>query len=218
MSNPFSYEIDERNLRIQLRNLEVTQREEAWQKFESFANQHPIESAAQGFSGLHIKINKSAIVPVIFGLVIIVFAIILYNFVSIDKDKEEDSQLKSAAPATEEVIEAAAPVIEPPKPETKVVTVVPEPEKVAAVTPPAVEKQKVEAPQKTETKKDRKQASEPAVDNTTATAIKTEGDSSQPAEVPVQKKKRNRKAEEATISALKPTVVSEEETPVEIPQ
>lgn len=213
MSNPFSYEIDERNLRIQLRNLEVTQREEAWQKFEAFAQQHPIESAAQGFSGLQIKINKSAIVPVIFGLVIVVFAIILYNFVSIDKDKEEDSQLKSAAPVVEEVIETALPAIEPPKPETKVSAVEPEPEKATVVAPAVVEKQKVEATQKTETKQ------EPAAaENNRASAAKSEADSSQPAEVPVQKKKRNRKAEEATISALKPTVVSEEEAPVEIPQ
>lgn len=216
MSNSFSYEIDERNLRIQLRNLEVTQREEAWQKFEAFAQQHPLESAAQGFSRLQIKINKSAIVPVVFGLVIVVFAIILYNFVSIDKDKEEDSQLKSAAPGVEQVIETAPPVIETPKPVTKVISAEPEPEKVAAVAPAVVEKQKEEAPQKTEAKKERKQ--EPAVESNIVSAAKSEADSSQPAEVPVQKKKRNRKAEEATISALKPTVASEEEAPVEIPQ
>lgn len=218
MSNLFSYEIDERNLRIQLRNLEVTQREEAWQKFEAFANQHPIETKAQGFSGLQIKINKSAIVPVAFGLVIVVFAIILYNFVSIDKDKGDESQLKSVAPLAEEVIETAPVIVETKTPETKVKAPELTPEKVVSVTPAVVEKKKEEEPLKTEAKKERKQEPEVSPDNTATAAAKTQADSAQPTQVPVQKKKRNRKAEEATISALKPTVISEEEAPVEIPQ
>ena len=59
MSNHFSYEIDERNLRIQLKNFEVSQREDAWQKYEAFAQQNPLEPINQGFSGFQIKINSS---------------------------------------------------------------------------------------------------------------------------------------------------------------
>ena len=219
MSNHFSYEIDERNLRIQLKNFEVSQREDAWQKYEAFAQQNPLEPINQGFNGFQIKINRSILVPAVFGLVIIVFASILYNFVSIDKNKEsEPSTVIANSPAIEEPEEkptstpenaALVPANTPSEPAS---------DKAATATTEVANAQKTEPSKPAVTQTPLKTEKEKIAEAPSSQVAKSESDTASKAQEPAVKKKRNRKRDEETISALKPTVVSEDETPVEIPQ
>lgn len=213
MSNPFSYEIDERNLRIQLKNLEMPMRDEAWLKFESYMVAHPLSVSQPAFSPMQFKLNRSIVMPAIFGGIILLFSIILYNFVSINKNKEEDKQFTAAEAETLEVVEA------PPVIEQEISASTPSPAAVVAATvaaPVVPEKQEIKsvklvaepkpAPEKTE---------QPPV-------IATTGDSAQTI-APEQttgstKKKRRRSEENSETQALKPTIVSEDEQSVEVPQ
>ncbi len=88
MNSQFSYDLDERQLKILLQDAELEFSEEAWQKFEKLK---PIESKST-FENILPKINigisRSIIVPIIFIVLIGGFSSLLFSFVDFKKKPE----------------------------------------------------------------------------------------------------------------------------------
>lgn len=116
MSN-FTYEIDERNLRLQMKDFTVPVKEDAWQKFETFSDSMVSQQRSTGFKSFNLNLNRSVVLPSVFAVIIILFSFLLVNFVSIknpakDTDqKAEASPVNIPSPANEPKNEQAAPVI-----------------------------------------------------------------------------------------------------------
>lgn len=92
MSSHFTYEIDERKLRVRLKDLEETPADEAWASFEAFSQSKSGQHQGGKMADIQLPLNRNVIVPVIFGALIIVFSFILYNFINIKKTPENASQ------------------------------------------------------------------------------------------------------------------------------
>ena len=88
MNSQFSYDLDERRLKILLQDAELEFNEEAWQKFEKLK---PLESKST-FENILPKINigisRSIIVPIIFIVLIGGFSSLLFSFVDFKKKPE----------------------------------------------------------------------------------------------------------------------------------
>lgn len=116
MSSHFKYEIDERSIRLRLKEKEMPFTEDAWQRYESYANLQK----SQGSEGLlrkgHITVNRNLVLPAVFGAVIVLFSLLLFNFITI----KNPVQSAAAVPAPE------------PDPQQE------EPREKAAITLPAV--------------------------------------------------------------------------------
>ena len=81
MSSHFNYEIDEKSLRQKLLNYSSPLDNDAWQRFETHRNQKPKSSSIESaFKNIQFGINKSVVLPLVFGTVIIAFSYLLYNF------------------------------------------------------------------------------------------------------------------------------------------
>ena len=96
MSN-FTYEIDERNLRIQLKEFVVPLKEDAWQKFETFSDSMVSQQRENRLKSFNFSLNRSVVLPSVFGIIIILFSFLLVNFVSIKNPvKESDQKVETA--------------------------------------------------------------------------------------------------------------------------
>ncbi|MBI2722347.1 MAG: SH3 domain-containing protein [Bacteroidetes bacterium] len=95
MSSHFNYEIDERNLRLKLRDMALPQKEEAWIQFENFSNTHYSVNKSASLPSFNFNINRALILPFIFGGIIILFSLLLFNFISIKnvKPSEQNKEL-----------------------------------------------------------------------------------------------------------------------------
>lgn len=96
MSN-FTYEIDERNLRLKLKEFMVPVKEEAWQKFENSVTitvNHQRESRLK----FNFSLNRNVVLPSVFGVIIILFSFLLVNFVSIKSPVKESGQKAEITP------------------------------------------------------------------------------------------------------------------------
>ncbi|MFN7911378.1 MAG: hypothetical protein ACK5QC_06105 [Bacteroidota bacterium] len=90
MSSHFNYEIDEKSLRQKLLNYSSPLDNDAWQRFETHRNQKPKSSSIESaFKNIQFGINKSVVLPLVFGTVIIAFSYLLYNFISINTTKKK---------------------------------------------------------------------------------------------------------------------------------
>lgn len=198
MSSIFSYEIDERNLRVQLKNLEVPRKEEAWQKFEAYAHVNAKSDEQPMFQHLQFRLNRNIVMPAIFGAIILLFSFLLYNFVSIKKDtvQADDTAAIVAEPsqATElvsEIIPATpAPQIDAPLAAVEKTS----PEKISQELSPALPV--IPAPSQAARARDQ------------STLEKTNA----------AERKRQRRIERETLSSIKPSVVTEEAAEAEITQ
>lgn len=88
MSSPFSYDLDERQIKILLQHAELEFNEEAWNKFEALT---PIEnkfSYGKSIPNFNIGISRSIIVPIIFIVLIGGFSTLLFSFVDFKKKPE----------------------------------------------------------------------------------------------------------------------------------
>lgn len=93
MSSHFNYEIDEKSLRQKLLNYNSALDNDAWQRFETHRNQKPRSSSIESaFKNIQFSINKSVVLPLVFGTVIIAFSYLLYNFISINTTKKKAEQ------------------------------------------------------------------------------------------------------------------------------
>lgn len=199
MSNIFNYEIDERNLRVQLKNLEFSVKEDAWEKFEAYASENPVAIQRSGWKPVQISLSRNLVLPLVFGLIVFLFSFLLYNFVDI----------KDQAPATEV---SETPAVKPPAETPVRMTEKPAQPVVAAnkvLAAPAVQpskKEAVEVPVQKVATQEPEKIQEPAAQQVL-----------EPQQAQVQpKKQRRRRGDE--YSDIRPTVVAEEEAPVEIPQ
>jgi hypothetical protein len=194
MSTIFSYEIDERNLRVQLKNLEIPLKEEAWQKFEIYKQTNTQIEQTPFLQNLQFRLNRNVVMPAIFGSIILLFSLLLYNFVSIKKDKEQQETVASV-PALETASES----------EPEAVTTAPEVQATLLSTEempvPETLPAEVTAPAET-----------PAPE---APAITTNSETRQ---AEAAERKRQRRRERETLSAIKPSIITEDAAEVEMPQ
>ncbi|HOZ87043.1 MAG TPA: hypothetical protein PL029_04745 [Bacteroidia bacterium] len=102
----FKYEINERNLRMQLKDNSVPLNDEAWNKFESFSATQKNYAHENVMKRFNISLNRNIVLPVVFGGVIVLFSLLLFNFVNIKNPNQETAEINTetivAAPATEE--------------------------------------------------------------------------------------------------------------------
>ena len=88
MSNPFSYELDERQIRLILQNGEMEHDPLAWDKVEQAMQSQP-KSVSHSFTPkLNLSISRSVIVPVIFIALIGGLSVMLFSFVDFKKKEE----------------------------------------------------------------------------------------------------------------------------------
>jgi hypothetical protein len=118
MSSPFSYDLDERQIKILLQHAELEFNEEAWQKFEKLS---PIESKSS-FENILPKVNigisRSIIVPIIFIVLIGGFSTLLFSFVDFKKKPEVITEIPMIIKPT------VKPKVKPVVPITKIIPVV----------------------------------------------------------------------------------------------
>jgi hypothetical protein len=85
----FTYEIDEKTLREQLKNIAIPLKDENWHRFEQYSDaQTPVQVPRNRLASLQVSINRNVVLPVVFGAVIIMFSLLLFNFISIKNPAE----------------------------------------------------------------------------------------------------------------------------------
>ncbi len=115
MSSHFNYEIEERNMRNQLKELELSFKEEAWLSYEEYAKQFQSVHKTQLIPNFNFALNRTLVLPIVFGGIIILFSFLLFNFINIKNTKTK-----------QEVTEVSTPVTTvKPKPEPKKQMIVP---------------------------------------------------------------------------------------------
>lgn len=100
----FKYEINERHLRMQLREHTVSIDEDAWRKFESFSTNQKNNSHESGMKKFNIPLNRNVVLPVVFGMVIILFSLLLFNFVNIKNPEQETADVQATEPFVSETV------------------------------------------------------------------------------------------------------------------
>lgn len=108
MSN-FTYEIDERNLRLKMKEFTVPVKEEAWQKFESFSEATGNQNRENRLKKFNFSLNRSVVLPSVFGVIIILFSFLLVNFVSIKNPSRVNEQKVEVKPVVASPPEVVAP-------------------------------------------------------------------------------------------------------------
>jgi hypothetical protein len=101
MSSHFNYEIDERNLRVKLKDMSIPYREEAWVQFETYSDGCKNTYKTSSLPRINLNINRNLILPVLFGAGIILFSMLLFNFVSISNKPAGKAELVKTTPAPE---------------------------------------------------------------------------------------------------------------------
>jgi len=205
MSN-FTYEIDERNLRLKMKEFTVPVKEEDWQKFETFSDTM-ISQSRENRMRFNFSLNRNVVLPSVFGVIIILFSFLLVNFVSIKNPVRAVDQKSEELPVM-------------PMQEPKIEQTVPRAEKAKVETPAAV----------TETVADIKPeekammtalVTEPEITNTPsiATSVETPSDiASQETEAKAKRReiRRAEALEAQKLLEIRPTPVSEERDAEEI--
>ncbi|MBA3680739.1 MAG: hypothetical protein H0W73_06185 [Bacteroidetes bacterium] len=119
MSSHFNYEIEERNMRSQLKELEFSYKEDAWLNYEEYAKQFQSVNKTQLLPNFNFALNRTVILPVVFGGIIILFSFLLFNFINI---KNTNATAKTDVTEMKASMDVVA---EKPKPEPKKAVVVP---------------------------------------------------------------------------------------------
>ena len=88
MNSQFSYDLDERQLKILLQDAELEFSEEAWQKFEKLKSLESKSTFENILPKINIGISRSIIVPIIFIVLIGGFSSLLFSFVDFKKKPE----------------------------------------------------------------------------------------------------------------------------------
>ncbi|MCC6370606.1 MAG: hypothetical protein IT236_06370 [Bacteroidia bacterium] len=132
MSTHFTYEIDERKLRVKLRDIETPPSQEAWQKFDSYSNTQNKHHGHNPLKDVKLPLNRNVIIPAVFGLLIIFFSVLLFNFISIKKPVSEVGAASSAITTPEIKTQIAAPLPEVKTPTSNVAST------ATKINPPSV--------------------------------------------------------------------------------
>jgi cytoskeletal protein RodZ len=135
MSSHFNYEIDERNVRNQLKALEMPFKEEAWYSYEAYAKQVQSTHKSQLLPNFNFALNRNVVLPVVFGAIIVLFSFLLFNFINIKNTKTEKKEVVETKPSVTSIsVEKKAPA---PKKEIKVIEVKKEVAPATASTAPS---------------------------------------------------------------------------------
>lgn len=98
MSNQFSYELDERQIRILMQNAELEYDESVWQKFSSIPVVDHKQSISAFIPKINIGISRSVIVPIFFILMIGGLSTLLFSFVDFKKKEEVVNEIPLTKP------------------------------------------------------------------------------------------------------------------------
>lgn len=125
MSNQFSYELDERQIRIMLRDGEAERDPAAWNRFEQM-EQTDVKPKPASFSPrFNISISRSVLVPLVFVVLIGGLSATLFSFVDF---KKKEVKVSNAVP---EQKKAETPVLKQAQPSASLNTT---PENVAGTS------------------------------------------------------------------------------------
>ena len=83
MSNHFTYEIDERNLKQKLKNFELEYKPEAWLKFQNQGVSQIKVKEPNAFIKAKVHFNKNLVLGLIFLLIIISITSVLFKIINI---------------------------------------------------------------------------------------------------------------------------------------
>ncbi|MES2679794.1 MAG: hypothetical protein V4635_07920 [Bacteroidota bacterium] len=226
----FKYEINERNLRMQLKDNSVPFNEEAWLKFESFSATQKNYTHENVMKRFNVSLNRNIILPVVFGGVIVLFSLLLFNFVNIKNPNQETADIKpepvvatpavvekkpdiqppvekqiTPAPVKDSVVTLAQEEVKPQQPETTVVLATPE--------KPVIRIQKKMAAPDTGTAKPEAKAEVTEVEKIITPASAERLSPATNTETPKKKKKHKRQ-----LIVTEPTVEEDEQTPPPVSQ
>ncbi len=89
MSNQFSYELDERQIKLMMHDAELDTNDLAWQRFEksSYSEQKSVFSN-YSMPKINVSISRSFIIPIVFVSLIGGLSVILFSFVDFKKSDE----------------------------------------------------------------------------------------------------------------------------------
>ena len=111
MSNQFSYELDERQIRILMQNAELEYDESVWQKFSSIPVVEHKQSISAFIPKINIGISRSVIVPIFFILMIGGLSTLLFSFVDFKKKEEVVNEIPLTKPTITKKIITPAPIV-----------------------------------------------------------------------------------------------------------
>ncbi|MES2763399.1 MAG: hypothetical protein V4677_14390 [Bacteroidota bacterium] len=99
MSSQFSYELDERQIRIAMQDAELDYNESVWNKFDELsATQYKASANVGNFiPKINLSISRSIIVPVIFIVLIGGLSAMLFSFVDFKKKESIDKEIPYVA-------------------------------------------------------------------------------------------------------------------------
>ena len=96
MSSQFSYELDERQIRILMQDAETNYNEALWDKFESIEPTSGCKSSSVQIGNyipkFNLSISRSIIVPVLFIILIGGLSAMLFSFVDFKKKESIDKE------------------------------------------------------------------------------------------------------------------------------
>lgn len=114
MNSQFSYELDERQIRIMMQSGETELSESAWQHFESLSKNSVAYSKSVTFSPkINLSISRSFIVPIFLIALIGGLSVLLFSFVDFKKKEEViiEKPLIIPEPKVEQKIAVTKPAI-----------------------------------------------------------------------------------------------------------
>jgi hypothetical protein len=206
MSNQFSYELDERQIRILMQNAELEYDESAWQKFSEIPVVDHKQSISAVIPKINIGISRSVIVPIFFILMIGGLSTLLFSFVDFKKKEEVVNEIPLTKPTITKKIIPPAPIVTKP---IVIATVAIDTVVAPSIVTSVVKEQPVVAKKTEQIAKAIEPVTKPITTEPIASVRKEQKEITQV--VPKKKKKRNRKeiTEELPIINARTTTVSE---------
>ncbi len=87
-------------MRNQLKELELSFKEEAWLNYEAYAKQFQSVHKTQLIPNFNFALNRTLILPIVFGGIIILFSFLLFNFINIKNTKTKQEVSEVTPPVT----------------------------------------------------------------------------------------------------------------------
>ncbi len=99
MSNQFSYELDERQIRILMQDAELDYNEALWDKFDELVSSHSKSSnnISNYIPNINLSISRSIIVPILFIVFIGGLSAMLFSFVDFKKKESINKEIPLVA-------------------------------------------------------------------------------------------------------------------------
>ena len=117
MSSQFSYELDERQIRLMMQDAELDYNEALWHKFDemSVTQAKSVSQIANFVPKINIGISRSVIVPVIFIILIGGLSAMLFSFVDFKKKEAIEKEIPYVATVAPEKLPetSSKPIIKP---------------------------------------------------------------------------------------------------------